>query len=112
MSESEKKSVSLTIFVATVSIVAGCLGFLFLGYVQHTMEITSIESNRFTASDALEVWKEIASIKASQIELSNHVPLWLESRVDEIKEDNKVTQAELRQLQKEVNDIKVKISQE
>jgi len=53
---------------------------------QNDRSISAIQSNRFTSSDALEVWKEIGAIKADIQAMPREVPpQWFKDEVSELQ---------------------------
>jgi hypothetical protein len=55
--------------------------------VSNTVRLAVIEGNRFTSEDGLELWREVASIRADMAALPQEAPpAWFLERVDRIDE--------------------------
>ncbi len=66
-----------------LSAVAATQAWSFSQIIEHGKKIAAIESNQFTVSDGLDVWKEIGDIRAALT--INDPPQWLVDRLDRMQ---------------------------
>jgi len=72
-------SITLTTSLAVV-------GWLIIEHQALDRRVNTIESNRFTVADGLELWKEIGSIKSEIATLPREVPpKWFVDRVEKLE---------------------------